>query len=125
MFTCMDANRNAICVAYQLYATAAMYVYRITRNHLWATSEARLAQKLAAGSNEERVAYLQDNSGTTMMGKLTRIYVGSYGEGQKELQSMLSQKPHNLIQEKGDAEIQDSDNLTSGEVTPNSSDRDD
>ncbi|KAL8818745.1 MAG: hypothetical protein Q9223_002694 [Gallowayella weberi] len=76
-----------------VYATVAMYTYRFTRHHQRATSEARLAQKFAKSKDEERIAFLQDENGNVMKGKLTQIFVDNYGEGQKVLQEYLAKNP--------------------------------
>ena len=98
----MSAGLQYVWIGYQLYATVAMYMYRFTRAHQWARSEARLAQKLAKGINESSIAYLQDGGGSTIRGKLTRIPVGSFGEGQKVLKSFLPGDPKNYHEAKGD-----------------------
>ena len=87
-------------LGYQLYATGSMYIYRYTRGHQWATTEARLGQIFARSHSEERIAYLQDESGTTVMGKLTSVPVGRYAEGQKLLKDYLSQHPAVYSKEK-------------------------
>ncbi len=89
----MPVELQYVWIGYQLYATIATYVYRFTRAQQWATSSARLAQKLSEGNGEERIAYLQDDNGIAMKGKLTRIYVGNHGEGQKVVQSLVPVKP--------------------------------
>ncbi|KAL8791212.1 MAG: hypothetical protein Q9213_000169 [Squamulea squamosa] len=89
----MPVGLQYLWLGYQLYATMAMYTYRFTREHQQATSESRLAQKFAEGKDEERVAYLQDEDGNTMKGKLTQIYVDNYGEGLKVLQDYLAKRP--------------------------------
>ncbi|KAL8670782.1 MAG: hypothetical protein Q9168_004704 [Polycauliona sp. 1 TL-2023] len=89
----MSVELQYLWLGHQLYATMAMYVYRFTRHHQRATSQARLAQKFAAGKDEERVAFLQDQNGTVMKGKLTQITVDNYGEGQKVLREYLSTGP--------------------------------
>lgn len=105
----MPVGLQYVWLGYQLYATLAMYMYRFTRAHQWARSEARLAQKFAKSANEERVAYLQDGSGTTIMGKLTRIYVGSYGEGQKVLKDFLPRPSEEYHEQKSDVNLPESD----------------
>ena len=94
-----------VWLGYQLYATLAMYAYRFTRAHQWARSEARLAEKFAQGEDEERIACLQDGSGNTIMGKLTRIYVGSYAEGQKLVKDFLPGEPKEYQGAKGDLKL--------------------
>lgn len=91
-------------LGYQLYATTAMYIYRYTRSHQSATTEARLAQMFARGKSEERIAYLQDDKGVTVMGKLTRIPIGRYAEGQKLTAEYLSKKPNVHVGEKEEAD---------------------
>ena len=98
-----------VWLGYQLYTTTAMYVYRYTRAHQWARSEARLAQIFAMGGNEERIAYLQGPGGSTVMGKLTRIYVGSYAEGQRALQDFLSDKKKDCHDAESDLSIHELD----------------
>lgn len=108
-------------LGYQLYATTAMYIYRYTRQQS-ATTESRLAQVLAQGRTEEQAVYLLDDSGTIVMGKLTRTPVGSYAEGQDVLKSIMSQKPAVLPNKKVDLDgrkVDESDALSS---TPNDSD---
>lgn len=105
----MPVGLQYVWLGYQLYATLAMYMYRFTRAHQWARSEARLAQKFAKGVNEERVAYLQDGSKNTIMGKLTRIYVGSYGEGQKLLKDFLPRPSEEYHEQKRDLNLPESD----------------
>ena len=78
--------------SYQLYATTAMYIYRYARGYQWTTTESRLARRFSEGNNEERIAYLQSDSRNAVMGKLTRIYVGSYGEGQQIVKALLVQR---------------------------------
>ena len=85
-----------------------MSMYRFTRAHQWARSEARLAQKFAKGINEDRIAYLQDSGGNTVMGGLTRIYVGSYGEGQKLLQDFLPGDSKEYREARSDQIVQES-----------------
>ena len=108
-------------LGYQLYATGSMYVYRYTRGHQWATTEARLAQMFARGHSEERIAYLQDESGTMVMGKLTRIPVGRYAEGQKFLKDYLAQKPAVYSKEKEALNNERSDGSETLCDTPNDS----
>ena len=105
----MPVAMQYIWLGYQLYATMAMYVYRFTRAHQWATSEARLAQKFAEGSDENRVAYLQDDIGNTVQGKLTRIPVANYGEGQKVIKGFLSRRQGGNPAEKGNRDMERSD----------------
>ncbi|KAL9064110.1 MAG: hypothetical protein Q9161_009081 [Pseudevernia consocians] len=105
----MSVGLQYVWLGYQLYATLAMYMYRFTRAHQWARSEARLAQKFAKGINEERIAYLQDGSGSTIMGKLTRIYVGSFGEGQKVLKELLPDDSTKYREAKSDLIPRESD----------------
>lgn len=100
----MPIGLQYLWLGYQLYATMAMYVYRFTRDHQWATSEARLAQKFAAGKDEERVAYLQDGNGNVMKGRLDRIYVANYGEGQAVLREHLATRPNKFIE--GESDVQ-------------------
>ena len=99
-----------------------MYIYRFTRAHQWARSEARLAQKLAKGNDEERIAYLQDASGNTVMGKLTMIYVGNYGEGQRVLKEFLPGKSSELQREKSDNDLYESDSSDILKSMPEDSD---
>ena len=89
-------------LGYQLYATTAMYIYRYTRSHQSATTEARLAQIFAQGKCEERIAYLRDGNGIIVKGRLTRTPVGRYAEGQKVTAEYLSKKPKPHVCEKGD-----------------------
>ena len=105
----MPVGLQYVWLGYQLYATLAMYIYRYTRAHQWARSEARLAQKLAKGNRSEGIAYLQDDAGTTVMGKLTRIYVGNYGEGQRLLQEFLTENRKEYQEGKIDEDIQGSE----------------
>ena len=105
----MSVELQYVWLGYQLYATLAMYMYRFTRAHQWARSEARLAQKFAKSATEERVAYLQDGSGNTIMGKLTRIYVDSDGEGQKLLKEFLPRHSKDYQGQKRDLNLHESD----------------
>ncbi|KAL8811733.1 MAG: hypothetical protein Q9200_001566 [Gallowayella weberi] len=89
----MPVELQYLWLGYQVYATVAMYTYRFTRHHQRATSEARLAQKFAKSKDEERIAFLQDENGNVMKGKLTQIFVDNYGEGQKVLQEYLAKNP--------------------------------
>ena len=117
----MPIGLQYVWLGYQLYATLAMYAYRFTRAHQWARSEARLAQKFAKGTDEERIACLQDDSGNTIMGKLTRIYVSSYAEGQKVLKDFLPGEPKEYQGAKSDLNLHESDNFdTSKSVTEGS-----
>lgn len=114
----MPIGLQYVWLGYQLYATLAMYLYRFTRAHQWTRSEARLAQKFAKGNSEERIAYLQEDDGNTMMGKLTRIYVGNYGEGQKVLRDFL---PEKLKGEKSDDDLHDSESSDTLKSMPENS----
>ena len=105
----MSVELQYVWLGYQLYATLAMYMYRFTRAHQWTRSEARLAQKFAKSATEERVAYLQDGSGNTIMGKLTRIYVDSDGEGQKLLKEFLPRHSKDYQGQKRDLNLHESD----------------
>ncbi|CAD6567913.1 MAG: hypothetical protein ASARMPRED_001186 [Alectoria sarmentosa] len=118
----MPVALQYVWIGYQLYATLAMYIYRFTRAHQWARSEARLAQKFAKGNDEERIAYLQDADGNTVMGKLTRIYVGNYGEGQKVLKEFLPGKSSELQREKSDNDLHESDSSDTLKSMPEDSD---
>ena len=118
----MPVGLQYVWLGYQLYATLAMYIYRFTRAHQWTGSEARLAQMLAKGNNGEGVAYLQDVSGNTMMGKLTRIYVGNYGEGQKVLKDYLSGKTGKYQEEKSHNDLRGSDSPDTLKSIPEDSD---
>lgn len=88
----MPVGLQFLWLSYQLYATTAMYIYRYARGHQWATTESRLAQRFSEGDNEERIAYLQSDRRSAIMGKLTRIYVGSYGAGQQTVEALLAQR---------------------------------
>ena len=117
----MSVGLQCVWLGYQLYATLAMYMYRFTRAHQWARSEARLAQKFAKGVNEDRIAYLQDGDGNTVMGKLTRIYVASYGEGQKVLKDFLPSGPKEYHEAKSDQNVSISDSsVTMKSITDDS-----
>lgn len=105
----MPVRLQYVWLGYQLYATLAMYIYRFTRAHQLTGSEARLAKIFAKGEHGESVAYLQDVGGNTMMGKLTRIYVSNYGEGQNILKNYLSEKTGKYQEEKNYKDIRDSD----------------
>ncbi|KAL8917733.1 MAG: hypothetical protein Q9208_007785 [Pyrenodesmia sp. 3 TL-2023] len=89
----MPVGLQYLWLGYQLYATLAMYMHRFTRDRQQTTSQARLAQIFARGNDEERFAYLQDDNGTTVQGRLTRIYVKNYGEGQKVLNEYKGKIP--------------------------------
>lgn len=118
----MPIGLQYVWLGYQLYATMAMYMYRFTRAHQWATSEARLAQKLAAGNDEQRFTYLQDDKGTTVKGTLTRVPVANYGEGQKFMKEFLSVETKEHYEEKGNEDLKISNNSDTLESTPNDSD---
>ena len=120
----MPVGMQYVWLVYQLYATLAMYIQRFSRADQWARSEARLAEKLEKGNNEERVAYLQDDAGTTVMGKLTRLYVGSYAEGQKAVKDFLPKRPTKYQGEKSDHDhdLRDSDSSDTLKSAPNDSD---
>lgn len=118
----MPVGLQYVWLGYQLYATLAMYIHRFTKAHQWARTEARLAQKFATGNNEERVAYLQDERGNTVMGKLTRIYVGNYGEGQQVLKDFLHGKPKEIRKGKSDHDLHESESSDTLKSTPEDSD---
>lgn len=118
----MPIGLQYVWLGYQLYATLAMYVYRFTRAHQWTRTEARLAQKFTKGNSEERVAYLQDDGGKIVVGKLTRIYVGNYGEGQKVLKDYLARKPEKYREEKSAHDLHESDSSDTLKSMPEVSD---
>lgn len=107
----MPVGLQYLWLGYQLYATMAMYTYRFTRNHQRTTSPARLAEIFADGKDEARCAYLQDDNGTTVQGKLTRIYVRNYGEGQEVLREYMQRRqggaPQGEKHEDASAEVGD------------------
>ena len=99
-------------LGYQLYATVALYIYRFTRGNQWATTESKLAQKLKL--NDEGVAFLKDDRGITVMGKLTRTYVKNQAEGQRIVDNILAQRLLNEDSKKLEA---DSDQNSSSSLS--------
>ena len=86
---CMPVQLQYIWLGYQLYATLAMIVYRYGRGHEWGTVEEKLARILDNQRDGEAVVYLQDNSGDTVMARLSRTYADNYGEGKAAMMQLL------------------------------------
>jgi len=88
----MPAGLQYVWLSYQLYATIALYVARYTKGYQWHTTDARLAQTFAESEQRggECVAYLQDEKGTTVVGRLTRIPIRRYQEGQDFVRNYLA-----------------------------------
>jgi len=108
----MPAGLQYVWLSYQLYATIALYVARYTKGYQWNTTDARLAQKFAESERMrgECVAYLRDEKGNTIVGRLTRIPIQRYQEGQELVRNYLAtraapcesdNKEEGLLDEKG------------------------
>ncbi|MCJ1387453.1 hypothetical protein MMC18_000296 [Xylographa bjoerkii] len=87
---CMSVQLQYVWLGYQLYATLAMIVYRYGRGHEWGTVEEKLVRILEDQKDGEAVVYLQDNSGDTVMARLSRTYADSYGEGKAAMMQLLA-----------------------------------
>ncbi|KAL9102154.1 MAG: hypothetical protein Q9163_002654 [Psora crenata] len=87
----MPVGMQYFWLGYQLYTTTALYVARYTKGYQWHTTDARLAQKFAQGEMQgESVAYLRCAEGRTVVGRLTRIPIRRYREGQEVVSNYLA-----------------------------------
>jgi hypothetical protein len=92
---CMPIGLQYVWVAYELYATLAMYVYRYSGDHRWATTEERIAQTFANAERKHRDCQLIFRNGTKneIGARLVRTAHNSYAEGKAHLDQILSGEP--------------------------------
>ncbi|KAG2411669.1 hypothetical protein HFD88_009225 [Aspergillus terreus] len=90
----MPVSLQYLWLAYQLYTTLAMHIYRFMGGRMWATTEERLLEQfVAAGQRgEPQVAYLGGPECTCVMAELNVTFHGRYAEGKAHLERLLVAK---------------------------------
>jgi len=110
----MPASMQYLWLGYQLYATLAMYIYRYTNSHLWATTEEALAAKFKdAGfkrstekSAEAEPIYLDGGNGNILSATLTTTYHNSFGAARNAARAHLGRSvPEVALAEKSTGDI--------------------
>ncbi|KAG9386995.1 hypothetical protein A1F94_003745 [Pyrenophora tritici-repentis] len=93
----MPTSMQYLWLGYQLYATLAMYVYRYTNSHIWATTEEALAAKFKeAGfkrstekSAKAEPIYLDGGNGNILSATLMTTYHNSFGSARDAAKAHL------------------------------------
>jgi hypothetical protein len=93
----MPTSMQYLWLGYQLYATLAMYIYRYTNSHTWATTEEALAAKFKeAGfkystekSAEAEPIYLDGGNGNMLSATLTTTYHNNFASARDAAKAHL------------------------------------
>ncbi|KAI1666407.1 hypothetical protein L13192_10091 [Pyrenophora tritici-repentis] len=101
----MPTSMQYLWLSYQLYATLAMYIYRYTNIHPWATTEEALAAKFKdAGfkrstekSAEAEPIYLDGGNGNVLSATLTKTYHNSFGAARDAAKAHLGRSVPKVV----------------------------
>lgn len=88
----MPIGLQYVWLSYQLYATAAMHIYRYACGHQWATTEEMICQKFtkAEANHEEPEIIFGNAKESSISARLVRTPHDSYAEGRAHLAQLLS-----------------------------------
>lgn len=96
----MPPSMQYLWLGYQLYATLAMYVYRYTNGHIWATTEEALAaqfQRTVFKRSSEKFAetepiYLDGGKGNALSATLMTTYHNNFGSARDAATAYLQSR---------------------------------